>query len=173
MIITNAKKNWVYVSAKKLLPLTSVILEQGEIPVISARENHESEFPDEPQKWKMNAFQKLPQNPESKLRFDHDLVTNLIVMGDQDFEIEAGLKLSQQIEKCLYKSIKLSQSPSQAELIKQLNIVSKKWEYIWNSMKNLEVELTRRKKDRLSNDMYTSFNNQGSAFPQVSMGRMF
>jgi hypothetical protein len=56
----------------------------------------------------MNAFQKLPQNPESKLRFDHDLVTNLIVMGDQDFEIEAGLKLSQQIEKCLYKSIKLS-----------------------------------------------------------------
>mgnify|MGYP001806634136 CR=1 FL=1 len=82
MIITNAKKLWVFHSAKKLLPLTSEILESGDIPVISARDNHESDFPTQPHSWKMNAFRYLPQNPEAKLRFHSDLITNLIVMGD-------------------------------------------------------------------------------------------
>ena len=57
----------------------------------------------------------------------------------------------------MYKSIKLSDQPTMSELIKQLNIVTKKWDYINTSNKNLEIELTRkttRGRDKLTQDMY-------------------
>lgn len=65
-----------------------------------------------------------------RISFNHDAVTNLIVIGDSDFEIEAGVNLSQSIEKCLIKTVKLSEAPTENELLKQLNILHVKWEYI-------------------------------------------
>ena len=40
IVVTNAKKNWVTYSARRLMPLTSALLE-SEVPVVSAREDHE------------------------------------------------------------------------------------------------------------------------------------
>jgi hypothetical protein len=51
VVVTNAKKNWVHISAQRLLPLTNAILEES-VPVISAREDHEEEFPSDAMSWK-------------------------------------------------------------------------------------------------------------------------
>jgi hypothetical protein len=59
IIITNAKKNWVYTSAAYLLPKTYQLLQQG-INVVSARDHYEKEFGME--KWKMQAFLNLKKH---------------------------------------------------------------------------------------------------------------
>lgn len=79
----------------------------------------------------------------------------------------------------MYKSIKLSDQPTMSELIKQLNIVTKKWDYINTSNKNLEIELTRkttRGRDKLTQDMYPVAREEGqimSRYPLISYGRIF
>ena len=61
------------------------------------------------------------------------------------FEIEAGLLLSNNIEKCLIKTVKLNESPSSKELIKQLMIINEKWDYIVNTLKNLTIKLEKKR----------------------------
>jgi hypothetical protein len=47
-----------------------------------------------------------------------DTITNLIVVGDSKYEMEAGEELCKQTEKCVVKSIKMSEAPTINELIK-------------------------------------------------------
>jgi hypothetical protein len=41
-----------------------------------------------------------------------------VVIGDAKYEIEAGVFLSKTIEKCLIKTVKLSEYPTAKEVIK-------------------------------------------------------
>lgn len=91
-----------------------------------------------------------------KIKFDPQVITNLIVIGDALYEIEAGLSLSKSIEKCLIKTVKLSELPTAQELIKQLTILSHKWEYISSTYKNLTVKLERKSDTPGSLGIYSS-----------------
>lgn len=62
------------------------------------------------------AFLKLKE--DKLLNFDSDAITNLIVVGDSKYEMEAAESLGKTIEKCVLKSVKLSDAPSPTELIK-------------------------------------------------------
>lgn len=115
VIVTNAKKSWVYQSSQALMPKTYQII-MSSVLVVSAREDHEQEHPLEAHEWKQKAFLLLRDN--KNINFSHDKVTNLIVIGDSRFEIDAGVTLSQNIEKCLIKTVKLSETPTANELIK-------------------------------------------------------
>lgn len=43
---------------------------------------------------------------------------NLIVVGDSNYEIDAGIALCAIIEKCVLKTVKLTEAPNVSELLK-------------------------------------------------------
>lgn len=107
--------------------------------MISARDNYEKEFGME--NWKMQAFLELRNAQQGQSR---DTITNLVVVGDSKYEMEAGEELCKQTEKCVVKSIKMSESPSIGELIKQLSLINEKWEGIVSTFKSLSIKLERK-----------------------------
>merc|ERR1711998_149070 len=54
VIITNAERGWVEMSAARFMPTTQLLL--SELTVVSARSTYEPEFPDDPLNWKVAAF---------------------------------------------------------------------------------------------------------------------
>ncbi|CDW73777.1 UNKNOWN [Stylonychia lemnae] len=140
IIVTNAKQNWVYICAEQMMPKTMQVL-RSNIPVVSARDYFESQYPNNAKEWKTRTFLSLIDGVQPFIQADGDLITNLIVIGDQNNDIQAGIDLSKQIGKCLLKSIKLSEQPGISELLKQLSLVTDQWDYIVNYHKGLEVEL--------------------------------
>lgn len=65
-------------------------------------------------KWKELTFLSLKEREG----LDNVALTNLIVMGDADYEMEAGQKLSESLDHCVLKQIKMKEGPSPDELIK-------------------------------------------------------
>ena len=130
-------------SASSLLPLAYELI-RDRVEVISAREDLEHTAVD-CGFWKHHAFMNLLNLRGSPVAFDYDIVTNLVVVGDSLYEIEAGHALSKQIEKCLFKTVKLAEQPTPQELIKQLQIVGMKWEYIMTTHKNITITLSKNR----------------------------
>jgi hypothetical protein len=48
------------------------------------------------------------------------------------------------IEKCLIKTVKLSECPTVNEVIKQLEAMNERWDYIVNTSKNMNIRLEKR-----------------------------
>ena len=137
-IITNSEKGWVEYSTSKIFPslLESSILKN--INIISARELYEKKFPGDGKKWKIEAFNDIVD------KYDQNLLTNIMSIGDSISEIEAGKKLSLFFQKSFIKTIKLKDFPLVDELINQLNIIRQKFEYIFYLKKNLNIKLERK-----------------------------
>ena len=74
---------------------------------------------------------------------EEEAVTNLIAIGDNEFEIKAANILGKQFEKAFIKTIKLRNAPNFNELTKQLKLVDNKLNQIVNSAKNLTVRLLK------------------------------
>lgn len=90
--------------------------------MISARTKYEKLFPKNYQKWKVEAFM------ETRRDMDDHAITNLVALGDNNFEIEAAYILGGQYKNAYIKTVKFRQSPSTGELIKQLRLVSAQFE---------------------------------------------
>ena len=86
VIVTNAKKGWVELSSYYLLPRVHEVIETY-IPVISAQEQFGTEHTHDPHLWKRKSFQTLW---EIENLLDASSLLNLIVVGDSDFEMDAG-----------------------------------------------------------------------------------
>lgn len=97
------------------MPRTYEVIKKG-VEVISAREEHESSF--HMDSWKKQTFLNFHNN--KKLCIDTDSLINMVVIGDSKYEMEAGEEFCKNSEKCIVKSVKLSEAPSSTELIKQL-----------------------------------------------------
>ena len=93
IIVTNAKKSWVYICAEKMMPKTYKLI-LNKIPVVSARDTFVGANLLNAKEWKYKAFSELLNNSNPKFKFERDIVTNLIVIGDQFNEIQAGHDLS-------------------------------------------------------------------------------
>ena len=59
---------------------------------------------------------------------EEEAVTNLIAIGDNDFEIQAAQVLGEQFKKACIKTIKFRNAPNFTELTKQLKLVDNKFE---------------------------------------------
>jgi hypothetical protein len=105
-------------SAKRFLPLTNREIETGEIKIISARTKFEKIYPNDYQEWKIRAFL------EAYALMQHDAITNLIAIGDNNIEIEAAYHLASRFQNAFIKTIKFRETPSILELTKQLRLVS-------------------------------------------------
>ena len=139
LIITNAKKGWVEYSSSILLPKVHQTIMKY-IPVISARGEFESQFVNKISEWKKQAFLAL-WNIDDLL--DRDAITNLIVIGDAQYEMDAGKSFQQSTDKCIAKQIKLRESPTADELEKQLSVVNREFDFIFSSVTSFNLKLEK------------------------------
>jgi len=90
--------------------------------VISARAGYEDLFPGDCSKWKVEAFKDI------KKKFDSNLITNIICLGDSHIEIDAAHVLAKEFNYSLIKTIKFRENPKPDELVKQQDLVYEKFE---------------------------------------------
>jgi len=130
-IITNAKSGWVEYSAARWVPELLPVLQK--VRVISARSKYEPRFPGQVSKWKIEAFLEVQRKLNSQI------ITNLISIGDSQFEMDAAHLMAQKFDQALIKTVKLREYPSPEELHKQLELVFQKFEPIIENARNLKL----------------------------------
>ena len=59
---------------------------------------------------------------------EDEAITNVIALGDNDFEILAAYILGKQFDKAFIKTVKFRRAPNFSELTKQLKLVSAKFD---------------------------------------------
>jgi len=135
-IITNAEAGWVEASARQWLPELLPALQH--INIISARAKYQRWSPDIHQ-WKMRAFLDL------QLQLDQKAITNVVAVGDADYEMDAAHALGRQCTRATVKTIRFVANPSPQDLLKQLTMVRQKLPIIVESGRNVAIGINRRK----------------------------
>jgi len=114
IIVTNAERGWVELSAKKFLPEVCSRLEG--IQIVSARTQYETESCQNPIEWKMRAFLTVARAHVSAFGPDPSLIS----VGDSVHERVAALRawplISQEGASPLVKCLKLPEQPGIATL---------------------------------------------------------
>jgi hypothetical protein len=137
-IVTNAESSWVTYSANTYYPLTAKLL--SNIKIISARERFQKKFPKSLKEWKNQAFIEICKN------YDNELLTNIVSVGDSEFEMNAGLMIGKLFTHSYTKVIKFKENPSLEMLIKQLKLTHEQFNTALNSVKNLIIKVDTKKK---------------------------
>ena len=153
-IVTNAVTGWVEISSKIFLPNVAILL--SKITIISARKSFEKEFPGNSRQWKIETFKEIQKC------FKPSLVTNLICVGDSLIEIEAAHIISKNFLLYYLKTIKFMEKPKPEVIIKELKLVIKHFDYIYSSLKNLNINVEKKlpKKTKIKGRQYNIlFNN--------------
>jgi len=135
-IITNAQNGWVEHSAAKWARGLLPVLEK--VRVISARSKYESQFPCQVSEWKVEAFLDVQRTLNSQI------ITNLISIGDSNFEMDAAHVMATQFDNAVIKTVKLRENPSPQALRKQLHLVSQKLECIIENARDLNISLEQK-----------------------------
>ena len=136
-IITNSSIGWVEFSINKYFPNLQKLLDK--IHIISARNEYEDSYPGEPKIWKIHAFLNLKQ------KLDLSVPTNIICFGDSIVELNAGKKLASKINNSFIKTLKFQEIPEPEDIIKQLNVIFNKFDYIYSKAKNLSIVIDKKK----------------------------
>ena len=136
-IITNSSIGWVEFSANKYYPNINDIL--NKIHIISARNEYEDAYPGETKIWKEKTFLSL------KEKINLNLPTNMVCFGDSIVELEAGKKLASKINNSFIKTIKFKQGPEPEDIIRQLNLLENKFNYIYSQARNLSIKIDQKK----------------------------
>ena len=144
LIVTNAKQGWVEYSSYFLLPRVHQLIETY-VPVVSAQTEFAEKFPVDPSQWKEQAFRQM-WDVEGLL--ERNCVLNLMVIGDSDFELEAGKKFKKfsQAEKytdkrIVLKLIKFQEDPSPELIIKQLIALNERFDFIAANQRSICMQL--------------------------------
>lgn len=137
-IITNSEPGWVEYSCKRFFPETYDLL--SKIKIISARGLYEKDFPKEFKKWKSRAFNEIIK------KYELNLPTNIICLGDSAYEMEAAHDLSGKFPNGFIKAIKFREYPKIDELMSQITLVLDKFNFIYSACKNWTITVDKRKK---------------------------
>lgn len=115
-IVTNGNSTWVQDSAREYMPGVLPLLSR--LRVVSARAAFESQYPRDPFMWKRAAFESMLNDTR---QFPADVGLNLVVLGDQYPEIDAGHHVSYlRGGSTELKCVKLKEAPTVPELVGQL-----------------------------------------------------
>jgi hypothetical protein len=125
IIVTNAMKDWVKISAI-VLPKTYYLLKK--ISIISARDLFSNQFKDV-MEWKKNTFQMIINK-----EFKNKKMMNIISIGDAEYEHQALVALTKSnFNKIKYlKSFRLIREPHYDQIIEQLDLMEKYIDQFWN-----------------------------------------
>ena len=137
-IVTNSADSWVESSSKRFLPLTYETIMNKQIPVISARAEYEDIHPNDPKQWKMESFLDIGD------ALDSNVLTNIICLGDSEFEMQAAKRLSRKFNQSLVKTLKFKERPSVEELIKEMEAIHEKFDQVYTTLKTLNIKLSRK-----------------------------
>lgn len=135
-IITNAMEGWVQHSAAKWAPGLLDVLRK--VPVISARAKYEEQFPCDISMWKIGAFLEVQR------QLDSQIITNLVSLGDAQFEMDAVHRMGKEFTTAMVKTVKFQPRPSPQMLLNQLTLVHSKLEHIVEKARDLKVGLERK-----------------------------
>ena len=140
LIITNALPQWVHISCS-IMPATYEILSKH-IQIISARKDHQTEYPANMYKWKNLAFKK------HVLDFYTDKnIHNIISIGDADYEYRALVDLyniKHQASQRYLKAIKFIDNPTNDELKDQLNVICENFTNVQSVKKHLDLKFDKK-----------------------------
>jgi hypothetical protein len=137
-IVTNASHNWVETSSQNYLPMTYEVLRRNDISVISARAKYEKQFPNEPKRWKQEAFVELRAN------LNGEMLANIICIGDSTLELEAAQHFCSALSQAILKTIKFKQAPRIEELLKQQEVVLEKFAKICVTLRSLTIKVEKK-----------------------------
>jgi hypothetical protein len=137
-IITNAEEGWVEHSAARWVPGLLPVL--ARVPIISARTKFEIQHPAAPSRWKVSAFFELQK------QLAGNLITNLLSVGDSQFEMDAAYALAAEFDDAIVKTIKFQERPKPGELLKQLKLVAARFQRIVEHGSNLTIGVARATK---------------------------
>jgi len=144
-IVTNAQSGWVEYCVSTWCPSLASVL--GMMRVVSARDMAVANFPEDPVMWKIEAFREL------RKQFSSDVVTNLVVLGDAEYEMNAARIMAAEFNLAMVKTVKFQPLPTPLETLQQLRLINSKIEKIFGAPRNLTVSLERtRKGSKDSND---------------------
>ena len=132
-IITNSDIGWVEFSTYKYFQGLIKIL--NNITIISAKNEYKDFYPDNKNIWKQCAFLSL------KEKINKNLFTNIICFGDSYNELEAGKNLASGVTNCYIKTIKFKEHPEPVDIIKQIDLILSKINYIYSKNKNLSITI--------------------------------
>ena len=135
-IITNSSMSWFKYSFDNYFPNIKQLLKK--INIISARDEYENIYPGQGKLWKEKAFLNL------RKYINTNLVTNIICLGDSVIELEASKILGSKLNQSFVKKIKFKENPGIEDLIKQLNLIGDKIEYIYSKPKNLSITIEQK-----------------------------
>ena len=142
-IVTNSSKGWVEASCKKYY--NSILPLLNKIKIISCREIFDGKLPIKSNLWKLLIFNYIIN------LFDHSLLTNIICIGDNNNEIEAGKSLNKYFNdnNCFVKTILFRKEPNLEEMNKQLLLVSSQFIKIYSKTKNINIKVEKKKRENL------------------------
>ena len=136
-IITNSEPGWVEHCCKNFFPNVFSLL--NKIKIISARGLYENKYPNNFYIWKNKAYNDIIQN------YEKNLPTNIICLGDSDYEIKAANDISTKFPNSYLKTIKFREKHKINQLINQLNLVLNKFDYIYSACKNWKISIEKKK----------------------------
>ncbi len=135
-IITNADPGWVEWSASNYMPGLTALMRR--VRVVSARGRYMSKFPDDAARWKLQAFL------DARHALQDGIVTNIVAVGDSCLEMAAACYVGTKCAGVIMKTVKFMERPLPRELIKEINLLSGKLDFIVNSPKNLMIKLDKK-----------------------------
>lgn len=141
-IITDSSEGWVEASTKLFYPNLVPLLDR--VNIISARSLYEKKYPKNKDMWKLNTFLDL----QRKYNFDKNKLTNIICIGDNGNEIEAGKNLNKSFNNSIIKTLKFQEAPNIDKLIKQLKLIDGNFNLIYSFNKNTNIIIDRKEKNR-------------------------
>jgi hypothetical protein len=104
---------------------------------VSARSRYEAEYPHDVSKWKAATFL------EVRRCLDSQVITNLISLGDSQYEMDATQAMGREFQKATIKLLKFKSCPCPEELLKQLLLVTQEFEKIVGSGSNISMKLEK------------------------------
>lgn len=136
-IVTNAEEGWIELSGGRFMPkLTSYLLDNPAIKLVSARTQFEVDYPDNPSSWKIAAF-----SAEVDDCYPGKQDLNVLVLGDSLSERDAAHALSSRMPSSCVKSVKLVERPTISQLLRQITLLQGTFGDLVNHFSSFDVNL--------------------------------
>lgn len=139
-IVTNASLNWIK-QCLNMLPYTFDFIKDKNIKILSARDLYSHKYMNI-MEWKKNTFQNVINSI-----IEYDKCTNIISLGDADYEYYALIDLDNHIrqlddEHCfLLKNIKFMNEPDFEHIIDQIELLHKCIGEITDNLRFVDIKL--------------------------------
>jgi hypothetical protein len=139
-IVTNANLKWINDCLNEL-PFTKDIIDANQIKILSARDLYSKKYLNI-MEWKKNTFKNIVNSI-----INYDKCTNIISIGDADYEYYGLLELDNHIKTLnnnhcyLLKNIKFIESPNFEQIIDQNELLHKSIDNITNNLRYIDIKL--------------------------------